>query len=135
MRPRPPSRLRRRPAAASGAKAASHPRPWPSRRPPAGARIVVDPRRNLVLFRGSNRQWAQIRSILEKLDRSVPSVLIEVLVAEVSLTDEEKSGFELLLKGGIGSGGITAGTPGGIGRAGGAAFSPPSTAPARPEPP
>ena len=85
----------------------------------AGARIVVDPRRNLVLFRGSGREWAEVRSILEKLDRSVPSVLIEVLVAEVSLTDEEKTGFEFLLKGGIGSRGITAGTLGGIGRSGG----------------
>ena len=85
----------------------------------AGARIVVDPRRNLVLFRGSGREWAEVRSVIEKLDRSVPSVLIEVLVAEVSLTDEEKTGFEFLLKGGIGSRGITAGTLGGIGRAGG----------------
>ena len=85
----------------------------------AGARIVVDPRRNLVLFRGSGREWAEVRSVIEKLDRSVPSVLIEVLVAEVSLTDEEKTGFEFLLKGGIGSRGITAGTLGGIGRSGG----------------
>ena len=84
-----------------------------------GTRIVVDPRRNLVFFRGSGREWAEVRSILEKLDRSVPSVLIEVLVAEVSLTDEEKTGFEFLLKGGIGSRGITAGTLGGIGRSGG----------------
>ncbi len=85
----------------------------------AGTRIVVDPRRNLVLFRGSGSEWAEVRSVIEKLDRSVPSVLIEVLVAEVSLTDEEKTGFEFLLKGGIGSRGITAGTLGGIGRSGG----------------
>ena len=84
-----------------------------------GARIVVDPRRNLVLFRGSGREWAEVRSVIEKLDRSVPSVLIEVLVAEVSLTDEEKTGFEFLLRSGIGSRGITAGTLGGIGRSGG----------------
>ena len=51
----------------------------------AGARIVVDPRRNLVLFRGSGREWAEVRSVIEKLDRSVPSVLIEVLVAEITL--------------------------------------------------
>ena len=85
----------------------------------AGARIVVDPRRNLVLFRGSGREWAEVRSVIEKLDRSVPSVLIEVLVAEVSLTDEEKTGFEFLLKGGIGGRDVTAGTLGGIGRSAG----------------
>ena len=84
-----------------------------------GARIVVDPRRNLVLFRGSGSEWAEVRGVLETLDRSVPSVLIEVLVAEVSLTDEEATGFEFLLRGGIGSRGITAGTLGGIGRSGG----------------
>ena len=84
-----------------------------------GARIVVDPRRNLVLFRGSGRKWAEIRAVIEKLDKSVPSVLIEVLVAEVSLTDEEKTGFEFLLKGGIGSRDITTGTLGGIGRSAG----------------
>ena len=84
-----------------------------------GARIVVDPRRNLVLFRGSGREWAEVRGILEKLDRSVPSVLIEVLVAEVSLTDEEKTGFDFLLKGNIGSRDIRVGTQDGIGRAGG----------------
>ena len=85
----------------------------------AGARIVVDPRRNLVLFRGSGREWAEVRSVIEKLDRSVPSVLIEVLIAEVSLTDEEKTGFEFLLKGGVGRRDITAGTLGGIGRSAG----------------
>ena len=85
----------------------------------AGARIVVDPRRNLVLFRGSGREWAEVRSVIEKLDRSVPSVLIEVLVAEISLTDEEKTGFDFLLKGGIGSRDLTAGTFGGIGRSAG----------------
>ena len=77
---------------------------------PAGARIVVDKNRNLLLFRGSGKEWAEIRGVIEKLDKTVPSVLIEVLVAEVTLTDEEKTGFEFLLKGALGSRGITAGT-------------------------
>ena len=77
---------------------------------PAGARIVVDKNRNLLLFRGSGKEWAEIRGVIEKLDKSVPSVLIEVLVAEVTLTDEEKTGFEFLLKGALGSRGVTAGT-------------------------
>ena len=86
---------------------------------PAAGRIVVDRNRNLLLFRGSGREWAEIRGVLEKLDRSVPSVLIEVLVAEISLSDEEKTGFEFLLRGGIGSRGLTVGTLDGIGLAGG----------------
>ena len=55
----------------------------------AGGRIVVDRNRNMLLFRGSGKEWAEIRSVIERLDRAVPSVLIEVLIevliAEVTL--------------------------------------------------
>ena len=61
-----------------------------------------------LLFRGSGREWAELRGVIEKLDKSVPSVLIEVLVAEVTLTDEEKTGFKFVAKGALGSRGITA---------------------------
>ena len=89
----------------------------------SGSRIVVDENRNMLLFRGSGREWAEIRGVIEKLDKSVPSVLIEVLVAEVTLNDEEKTGFDFLLKGEIGSRGITAGTLGTLGvGAGGLTF-------------
>ncbi len=77
---------------------------------PAAGRIVVDKNRNLLLFRGSGKQWAEIREVVEKLDQSVPSVLIEVLVAEVTLSDEEKTGFEFLVNGALGSRGLTVGT-------------------------
>ena len=89
----------------------------------AGGRIVVDKNRNMLLFRGSGKEWAEIRSVIERLDRAVPSVLIEVLIAEVTLNDEEKTGFELLLRGAIGSRGLTAGTLGRLGiAAGGLSF-------------
>ena len=65
----------------------------------AGGRIVVDRNRNMLLFRGSGKEWAEIRSVIERLDRAVPSVLIEVLIAEVTLTDEERTGFEFLIRG------------------------------------
>ena len=101
--------------------------PEPARRSPAaartGGRIVVDKSRNLLLFRGSGREWAEVRAVIEKLDKSVPSVLIEVLIAEVSLSDEEKTGFEFLLKGTLGSRGVAAATLGGLGLgAGGLSF-------------
>ena len=90
---------------------------------PAGTRLVVDEQRNLLLFRGSGREWAELRGVIEKLDKSVPSVLIEVLVAEVTLSDEEKTGFDFLVKGALGSRGITAGTLGTLGvGAGGLSF-------------
>ena len=88
-----------------------------------GGRIVVDESRNMLLFRGSGREWAEIRAVIEELDRSVPSVLIEVLVAEITLSDQEQTGFDFLLKGEIGSRGITAGTLGTLGvGAGGLSF-------------
>ena len=101
--------------------------PRETRRSPAagqsGGRIVVDRNRNMLLFRGSGREWAEIRMVIERLDRAVPSVLIEVLIAEVTLTDEERTGFEFLIRGALGSRGLTAGTRGGLGiAAGGLSF-------------
>ena len=87
------------------------------RSPPAGRagdRIVVDKNRNMLLFRGTGREWAEIRSVLEKLDKSVPSVLIEVLIAEVTLTDEENTGLEFLLRGDLGSRVLSIGTLNGL---------------------
>ena len=80
---------------------------------PAGDRIVVDKNRNMLLFRGTGKAWAEIRRVIEKLDKSVPSVLIEVLIAEITLSDEEKTGFEFLVRGALGSLGLTGGTRGG----------------------
>ena len=72
----------------------------------------MDKNRNMLLFRGTGREWAEIRGVIEKLDRSVPSVLIEVLIAEITLTDEENTGLEFLLRGDIGSRVLSAGTLG-----------------------
>ena len=76
----------------------------------ASDRIVVDKNRNMLLFRGTGKAWAEIRRVIEKLDKSVPSVLIEVVIAEITLTDEEKTGFEFLVRGALGSLGLTGGT-------------------------
>ena len=65
----------------------------------AAGRIVVDKNRNMILFRGSGKEWADILEVVAKLDKPVPSVLIEVLIAEITLTDMEKSGIEFLFKG------------------------------------
>ena len=90
---------------------------------PSVGRIVVDKNRNMLLYRGTGRQWAAIRNVIDKLDRPVPSVLIEVLIAEITLADEEKAGFEFLLKGALGSRGLAIGTLGGLGiSAGGLSF-------------
>ena len=66
-------------------------------------RIVVDENRNMLLFRGSGKEWTELRGVIEQLDKPVASVLIEVLVAEITLTGEEESGIEFLFRNGIGS--------------------------------
>ena len=70
----------------------------PSRASGAGARVVVEPTRNVILFSGSGREWAQLRAVIEELDKPVPMVMIEALIAEVSLTDKDGSGIEFLAR-------------------------------------
>ena len=65
-------------------------------------RVVVDKNLNMLLYRGSGKAWSDILEVVAKLDHPVPSVLIEVLIAEITLTGMEKSGFEFLFKGEIG---------------------------------
>ena len=79
-----------------------------------GGRIVVDKNRNMLIFRGTGREWAEIRRVIGKLDKSVPSVLIEVLIAEITLTDEERTGLEFLLRGNLGSRVLSFGTFGNL---------------------
>jgi general secretion pathway protein D len=79
-------------------------------------RIVVDASRNLMIFRGSGREWSEILSVVKVLDKPVPSVLIEVLIAEITLNDEEGTGFEFLLRDDVGGDyGIEGGTLGALG--------------------
>ena len=77
--------------------------------------IVVDPNRNVLLFRGSGREWADIRAVIEVLDKPIPSVLIEVVLAEVTLSDIENSGFDFLFKAALDRYGFTGGTRGSLG--------------------
>ena len=62
------------------------------------ARVVVEPTRNVILFSGAGREWAQLRAVIEELDKPVPMVMIEALIAEVSLTDKDGSGIEFLAR-------------------------------------
>ncbi len=79
-------------------------------------RIVVDENRNMLLFRGSGKEWAELRAVIEQLDKPVPSVLIELLIAEITLSDEEESGIEFLFRNGIGGGDtVTSSTLGALG--------------------
>lgn len=85
-----------------------------SRRNPGG-RIVSDPNRNILLFHGSGKEWAAILDVIKELDKPVPSVLIEVLIAEITLTNDEGAGFEFSFQGMLDKYGISGGTVGALG--------------------
>ncbi|OGA46072.1 MAG: hypothetical protein A3G25_20980 [Betaproteobacteria bacterium RIFCSPLOWO2_12_FULL_63_13] len=73
------------------------PRPAGTPPPAAPARVVVDQASNTIIFQGASEDYGQIRSMLELLDRPAKTALIEVTVAEVTLTDRSQLGIEWLL--------------------------------------
>ena len=81
----------------------------------ASSSFVVDKPTNMLIFRGSGSEWAELLRIVRLLDRPVPSVLIEVVIAEVTLTDLQGSGIEFMLRGASGGRSGVAGTLGKLG--------------------
>ncbi|OFW11368.1 MAG: hypothetical protein A3H27_10925, partial [Acidobacteria bacterium RIFCSPLOWO2_02_FULL_59_13] len=79
----------RPPGTAAGAPAA------PARPP---GKVVVDQSSNTLIFQGFNEDYGQIRSLLQRLDKPAKEALIEVTVAEVTLTDSSQLGIEWLIK-------------------------------------
>ncbi len=65
----------------------------------SGGNFAVDTNRNTIVFKGGGQAWADLLPIIQSLDKSAPSVLIEMLIAEVSLNDTDSSGVELLTNG------------------------------------
>ena len=63
-----------------------------------GSRIVVDPQRNAIIFQGEASRWRTLQSVLARLDQPARQVLVEVTVAEVTLTDEFSHGVEWALR-------------------------------------
>lgn len=82
-------------AAQGGAAAAAAPTVAEA---PDGSRLVVDPARNALVFQGDAARWRALHSVLSRLDQPARQVLIEVTVAEVTLTDEFSHGVEWALR-------------------------------------
>ena len=59
--------------------------------------LTVDPAGNRIIFVGTQSEFADLEGILTQLDTPAPEVLIEVLIAEVSLTDERSTGVEFFV--------------------------------------
>ena len=81
-----------------------------------GGRIIVDQPGNRILFTGSAEDFTELRKLLVALDTPQKQVLVEVTIAEVTLTDQTNLGLEWFFNHSMGSNGIlTGGTLNGLG--------------------
>ncbi|ANP45713.1 secretin N-terminal domain-containing protein [Candidatus Viadribacter manganicus] len=78
--------------------------------------LTIDPVGNRILFRGAPSEYQRLREVLVELDQPPRQVLIELTVAEVTLTDETRFGVEWYLNQSIDGGLLEATTEGGSSR-------------------
>ncbi len=106
-------------AAAPGAPEGGQPQGG-GRRAQASGRFVVDPYGNRIVFSGTANEYDRIRPLLDTLDTPTPEVLIEVMIAQVTLSDSLTSGIEWVVDniGGANLGGVVAQQGLGLGGAG-----------------
>lgn len=78
--------------------------------------ITVDAIGNRILFRGTSSEYQRLRQILVQLDQPARQVMIELTIAEVTLTDETRFGVEWFLDQTITDGTLRASTEGGSSR-------------------
>ena len=81
-----------------------------------GGIFNVDPLGNRIIFTGTVAEYNKLQNLLEQLDTPAPEVLIEVQIAEVTLTEGSNVGVDFFLDN-IGGGDveISAGTSGSLG--------------------
>ena len=60
--------------------------------------LTVDSARNALIFSGSGEQWERLRPVLETMDQPAKLALIEVTVAEITLSDTQDTGLEWILE-------------------------------------
>jgi general secretion pathway protein D len=77
---------------------------------PTGGSITVDDAGNRILFTGSPSEYAALRGLLQRLDSPAREVLVEVTVAEVTLTDETRAGLDFFFNASHNNGAFSGGT-------------------------
>ncbi|WP_312782862.1 secretin N-terminal domain-containing protein [Brevundimonas sp.] len=75
-------------------------------------RVLTDPVGNRIIFTGTATEFAQLRGLLTTLDTPAPQVVIEVMIAEVTLTDNTSLGVQLFGTETRGDGVLSGGTEG-----------------------
>ncbi len=74
---------------------------------------MADTQSNRIIFQSTSERYAELLSLFRQLDTPPPEVLIEVTIAEVSLSTDTRSGVEFLMRE-IGTKGYSVGTLGGL---------------------
>ena len=64
----------------------------------ASGRLVVDTQGNRIIFSGSPSDYQRVLPLLRRLDTPTPEVLIEVTVAEITLTDTTEYGVNFFVE-------------------------------------
>ena len=82
---------------------------------PGGGSITIDRVGNRIMFTGTAAQFSHLRDLLEQLDKAPPQVMIEVTVAEVTLTDATRLGLEWFFTHSQNNGTFSGGTLGKLG--------------------
>ncbi|MBL6691253.1 MAG: type II secretion system protein GspD [Pseudomonadales bacterium] len=77
----------------------------------ANTRFIADKNRNAIVYQGNGSDWVRLLGTIQDMDQPVPSVLVEVILAEVTLSELDDTGIEFLAR----SGDVTFSTLGGIG--------------------
>lgn len=80
-----------------------------------GGRIIVDDAGNRILFTGQPDEYTELRKLLVALDTPQKQVLVEVTIAEVTLTDQTNIGMEWFFKHSMSPGSLAGGTLNGLG--------------------
>jgi len=85
-------------------------------------RLQIDEPRNAIIYQGDPAQWERILTLIRQIDRSPRQVMIEVTIAEITLTNSQETGVDWFATNGFGrfngsiwSGGGAGGEGGGSG--------------------
>ena len=80
-----------------------------------GGKLVVDTNRNVLFFSGSGQEWRELLKLIKEVDKPVPMVVIDVLLAEITLGGQQESGVEWKFPGDGTGTDVTGSTFGGLG--------------------
>ena len=83
-------------------------------------KLSLDEPRNALIYQGSATDWGRLLPLIQQMDRAPRQVMIEVTVAEVTLTDKQDFGvaWKAFTNSGIADGRLQSGVLNGLGGAG-----------------